>query len=96
MIMQDSQRIEFQGTRPMPTISSQPTLLQLRLLCRMSRQQLSQAAGVRLCFVDWMERGIQVNQSDALKVLLVLSQRTLCWYRIEDIRGLHIRHDMAH
>ena len=96
MIMQYSQRTEFQNTQPMPTTSSKPTLLQLRLLCRLSRQQLSQAAGVRLCFVDWMERGIQVNQSDALKVLLVLSQRTHCWYRIEDIRGLRIRHDLTH
>lgn len=87
--------IETQDTQPLPLIPSllarKPSLRELRLSCRMSREQLSLAAGVRLCRVDWMERGIETDLSDALKVLLILSRTAHYWYRIEDIRGLRIK-----
>jgi hypothetical protein len=93
--MDRQQNIETQETQPLPIIpplrTRKPSLTELRLSCRMSRDQLSQAAGVRLCRVDWMERGVETSLSDALKVLLVLSRSAHYWYRIEDIRGLRIK-----
>lgn len=85
--------IETQDTQPLiPWMQTRkPSLRELRLSCGISREQLSQAAGVRLCRVDWMERGIETHLSDALKVLLVFSQAASYWYRVEDIRGLRIK-----
>ena len=89
------QNIETHETQPLPIIPSlrtrKPSLTELRLSCRMSRDQLSQAAGVRLCRGDWMERGVETSLHDALKVLLILSQAAHYWYHIEDIRGLRIK-----
>lgn len=90
-----TRHIEMQDTQLLPIISPTRTqklsLKELRLSCRMSREQLSQAAGVRLCRVDWMERGIEASLSDALKVLLILSRAAHSWYHIEDIYGLRIK-----
>ncbi len=87
--------IEAQNTQHLPLIpqllARKPSLKELRLSCGMSQEQLSQKAGVRLCRVDWMERGIETDLSDVLKVLLILSQSAHCWYHIEDIRGLRIK-----
>jgi hypothetical protein len=93
--MDRQQNIETQETQPLPIIpllrTRKPSLTELRLSCCMSRDQLSQAAGVRLCRVDWMERGIETSLSDAIKVLLILSRAAHYWYHIEDIRGLRIK-----
>src|SRR5581483_10718721 len=87
--------IETQNTQHLPLIpqllARKPSLKELRLSCGMSQEQLSQKAGVRLCRVDWMERGIESSVSDVLKVLLILSQSAHYWFHIEDVRGLRIK-----
>ena len=95
MYLNPNPDIEAQETQPLSFIQGRqmqkPSLRELRISCGMSREQLSQAAGVRLCRMDWMERGIETCLSDVLKVLLALSQAASYWYRIEDIRGLRIK-----
>jgi hypothetical protein len=86
--------IENQDTQPLPLIRPphwQPTLKELRLHCGVSREQLAQASGVRLCRVYWMECGVQTPLRDASQVLHILSQVAHRQLRIEDIRGLRVR-----
>jgi DNA-binding transcriptional regulator YiaG len=86
--------IETQDTQPLPLIRPldwQPTLKELRLRYGVSREQLAQASGVRLCRVYWMECGVETPLHEAVKVLRILSQvahRQLC---VADVRGLRVR-----
>jgi hypothetical protein len=57
----------------------------------MSREQMAQLAGVRLCRIYWMEHGIATPLPDAIKVLHILSQVARRQFHIEDVRGLHVR-----
>ncbi|HVB24751.1 MAG TPA: hypothetical protein VNG51_22630 [Ktedonobacteraceae bacterium] len=85
------QSIETQETQPLPVILPRfwkPTLQELRLHCQLSQGQLAKLAGVRLCRVYWMERGIETPLADALKVLHVLSQVARRRFHLEDMRGL--------
>ena len=73
--------IETQQTQPFLHMQGRqgrkPSLRELRMSCGMSREELSRRAGVRLCRVDWMERGIESSLSDVLKVLLILTGSAL-------------------
>lgn len=90
--------IETQQTQPFLHMQGRqgrkPSLRELRMSCGMSREELSRRAGVRLCRVDWMERGIESSLSDVLKVLLILSQAAHCWHHVEDIWGCASRHNL--
>src|ERR1017187_4879782 len=85
--------IETQDTQPLPIIRPahwQPTLKELRLHCGVSREQLAQASGVRLCRVYWMECGVQTPLRDAVKVLRMLSQIAHRPFCVADLRGLRV------
>jgi hypothetical protein len=57
----------------------------------MSLRDLAEATGVRLPVLYCMEMGLWVKDTDALRVLWVLSQRTGLACNIQDVRGLTIR-----
>jgi transcriptional regulator with XRE-family HTH domain len=86
--------IDTQDTQPLPMIQSphwQPTLKELRLHCGVSREQLAQASGVRLCRVYWMEHGIETPLRDAVNVLRILSQVAHRQFCVAGLRGLRVR-----
>ena len=87
--------IDMQDTQPLPVIfprqTRKPMLRDIRRACGLSQHQLSISAGVRLCRIDWMERGVETSLSDILKVLMILSRTANYWYHIEDIQGLRIK-----
>ena len=78
--------------RPLPVLLRRCLdMRQLRQICQMSLRDLAEATGVRLHVLYCMEMGIAAKDTDALRVVWVLSQRTGLAYHFQDIRGLNVQ-----
>ena len=90
-------RIDEIDTQPLSLLEAlqkqwrKPTLTQLRQRAGMTQFEVAQAANVRLCRVNWIERGIGSQWLDVNRVVCVLSQKLGRIYRVEDIAGVKIQ-----